>query len=177
MTIFTARLKTEEIFKGKSNDPVVEGTTFGWVIHGGEYPVDECLFTTEVADYERLYSLDVLGIEDRKENDQDEVLLEFTENITRKADGRYEVNIPWIEGSKLRETNLEQSRRRLRNVEKRLNRDDELSKGYEEIVEEQLDTGIVEFAPRGTNWEKNLLHASQACNKTKCNDNKDPYGI
>ena len=141
------KIKTEEIFKRKSNEPVVEGTTFGWVIHGGEYPVDECLFTTEVADYEKLYSLDVLGIEDRKENDQDEVLLEITENITRKADSRYEVNIPWIEVSKLRETNLEQSRRRLRNVEKRLNRDDELSKGYEEIVEEQLDTGIVEFPP------------------------------
>ena len=81
------------MFKGRSNEPVVKGTTFGWVIHGGDCSVDECLFTTEVSDYEKLYSLDVLGIEDRRENDQDEVLLEFTENIARKADGRYEVNI------------------------------------------------------------------------------------
>ena len=84
------KIKMEEIFKGKSNEPVVEGTTFGWVIHGGEFPVDECLFTTEVVDYEMLYSLDVLGIEDQKENDQDEVLMEFTENITRKTDAQAE---------------------------------------------------------------------------------------
>jgi hypothetical protein len=42
--------------------------------------------------------LDILGIKDRKENDQNEVLLEFTEIIARKTDGRYEVNIPWVEG-------------------------------------------------------------------------------
>ena len=81
------------MFKGKSNEPVVEGTTFGWVIHGGNYTVEECLYTTEVSDYKKLCSLDVLGIEGRRENDQDEVLLEFTENIARKADGRYEVDI------------------------------------------------------------------------------------
>lgn len=92
------KIKTEQVFKGKCDELIVEGTTFGWVIHGGDYPVSECLFTTQVSDYERLYSLDILGIKDRKENDQNEVLLEFTENIARKTDGRYEVNIPWVEG-------------------------------------------------------------------------------
>ena len=87
------------MFKGRSNEPVVEGTTFGWVTDGVDCSVNECLFTTEV-------SLDVLGVEDRRENGEDEVLLEFTEYIARKADGRYEVNIPWIKGSELRETNF-----------------------------------------------------------------------
>ena len=114
------KIKTEEVFKGKSNEPVVEGTTFGWVIHGGNYTVEKCLYTTEVSDYKKLCSLDVLGIEDRRENDQDEVVMEFTENIARKADGRYEVNIQWMEGSELRETNFEQSKRRLRSVDKHL---------------------------------------------------------
>ena len=127
-------IKTEEVFKGRSNEPVLKETTFGWVIHGGDCSVDECLFTTEVFDNEKLYSLDVLGIEDGRENDQDEVLLEFTENMARKADGWYEINIPWIEGSELRGTNFEHGKRRLRSVEKKLSRDKELSKGYEEIV-------------------------------------------
>ncbi len=140
------KIKTEEVFKGWCNEPVVEGTTFGWVIHGGD-PVNECLFTTEVSDYERLYSLDILGIEDRKENDQSEVLSEFTENITRKADGRYEVNIPWVEGSELSETNLEQSKRKLSSVERKLIQDEELSRGYQEIVREQLESGIIEHIP------------------------------
>ena len=33
-------------------------------IHGGEFQDDGCRFTREVNDYERLYSLDVLGVED-----------------------------------------------------------------------------------------------------------------
>ena len=45
----------------------MEETTFGWVIHGGdEYTSDGvCMYLREVNDYEKLYSLDVLGVEDR----------------------------------------------------------------------------------------------------------------
>ena len=38
--------------------PALEGTTFGWNIHGGEYSSDQYMFAR----------LDVLGIEDRDEN-------------------------------------------------------------------------------------------------------------
>ena len=31
------RIKTEEVFKGNPGDPIVEGTTFGWTVHGGEF--------------------------------------------------------------------------------------------------------------------------------------------
>ena len=30
------KIKTEEIFKGNDGDPIVEGTSFGWLIHGGD---------------------------------------------------------------------------------------------------------------------------------------------
>ena len=30
-----SRIRTENVFKGEPGDPIVEGTTFGWVIHGG----------------------------------------------------------------------------------------------------------------------------------------------
>ena len=100
----------------------------------------------EVSDYERLYSLDVLGIEDRSENDQQNVHEEFVENIERKEDGRYEVNIPWIEGSQLTETNLHPSRKRLVNVERKLHKENELMKEYQAIIEEQLKSGVIEKA-------------------------------
>ena len=45
-----------------------------------------------MSDYERLYRLDVLGVEDRAENYQLDVYAEFEENVSRKPDGRYEVN-------------------------------------------------------------------------------------
>jgi hypothetical protein len=64
------RIKTEEVFKGEAGDAIVEGTTFGWTIHGGEFPSDEwCWFSRELQDSQQLYSLDVLGVEDRGEND------------------------------------------------------------------------------------------------------------
>lgn len=72
---------------------------FGWTVHGEESKADHSYFTrTTSEDYEQLYSLDVLGVEDRKEFDQEDVKKEFLENIQRKKDGRYQIRIPWIEG-------------------------------------------------------------------------------
>ena len=56
------------------------------MIHGGDYPNINCLFTRESSEYKRLYSLDVLGVEDRGENDQLDVFREFKENVTRQED-------------------------------------------------------------------------------------------
>ena len=82
------RIKAEDVFKGKLGEPIVEGTTFGWIIHGGDRVTDGCLFTRETSDYERLHSLDVFGIEDQGESPQLDVHREFVENISRKTDGR-----------------------------------------------------------------------------------------
>ena len=59
------------MFKGNPGKPLAEETTFGWVIHGGdEYTSDGvCMYLREVNDYEKLYSLDVLEVEDRGENE------------------------------------------------------------------------------------------------------------
>ena len=106
------KIRTEKTFKGCPEDPIVEGTTFGWVIHGGEeYAEDKCMFIKESGGYERLYSLDVLGVEDRGEDDQLDVHSSFKEGITRGEDGRYEVSVPWIPGSSLSSTNEQPSRR------------------------------------------------------------------
>ena len=44
--------------------------------------------SSHLNDYEKLYSLDVLGVKDRGENDQ---LRDFKESVVRKQDGRCEV--------------------------------------------------------------------------------------
>ncbi|XP_048575296.1 uncharacterized protein LOC116604510 [Nematostella vectensis] len=142
---FYCKIRTEQIIKGQPDDPVVEGTTFGWVVHGGkEYADGRCMFVRETNDYERLYALDVLGIEDRSETDQSDVYSEFRENISRTDDGRYEVSVPWVPGAKLENTNEEPSRKRLRNVERKLRNDVELREAYEKIVRDQLHEGIIE---------------------------------
>ena len=56
------------------------------------------MFIKEAGIDEMLYSLDVLGVEDRGEDDQPEVYSSFKESITRGVDGRYEVSVTWIPG-------------------------------------------------------------------------------
>ena len=70
------------------------------------------MYLREVNDYEKLYSLDVLGVEDRGENDQFDILRDFKENIARRDDGTYEVSSPWILGAELSSTNKSVMRRR-----------------------------------------------------------------
>ena len=127
---FYSKIKPEDIFKGKPEDPIVEETTFGWVIHGGDFPDNQCMFTRETSDYERLYSLDVLGVEDRGENDQLDVMKEFHENIFRKEDGRYEVSTmdTWSQ-----ETRMEE---------------------YTKIVEDQLKDEVIEKVPETVNGSR-----------------------
>ena len=112
------------------------------------------MFTRESMEYERLYSVDVLGVEDRGEDDQLDFYTEFQERITRGSDGRYEVSVPWIAGAEVSNTNEIPSRKCLENVERNLRRNEELKSDYEKIVLEQLDQGIVEKAPKQPtgNW-------------------------
>ena len=105
------------------------------------------MFTRDSNEYEQLNSLDVLGIEDRGEDDQTHVYREFQENIIVREDGRYEVSVPWIPGVELGKTNEEPSRNRLRNMERKLNREPVLKDAYEAIIQDQLEKGIIEPVP------------------------------
>ena len=114
----------------------------------------------ETSDYEKLYRLDVLGVQDRGVNDQLDVLKEFKDDITRREDGRYEVRVPWIPGSTLDSTNEQASRRRLQNVNKKLIQNPELQEEYEKIFEDQLRDGIIETVPEqpGGEWTFYMAH-------------------
>ena len=85
------------------------------------------------------YSLNILGVEDRGEDDQLDIYKEFQEGISKRSDGRYEVSVPWIPGAKLSNTNEEPSRRRLHNAERKLKRNEELKIEYDNIVYEQIE--------------------------------------
>ena len=145
-----SKIKTERVFKGHPGEPLVWETTFGLVVHAGdEYGSgNSCMYMRELNDYEKLYSLDVLGVEDRGENDQLDVLRDFKESVVRKQDGRYEVGFPWIPGATLTNTNEALSRKRLENVERKLSRDKKLKGEYGGIIEEQLRAGVIEEAPQ-----------------------------
>ena len=142
------KIRTEEVFKGNPGDRVVEGPTFGGIIHDGNYSSEQCLFVRQPSDYERLYSLDILGVEDRGENDQLDIYREFQENITKTTEGRYELSVPWVSGATMSSSNLEQSRKWVNHVWRKVNQDQDIKKEYEDIVVNQLKEGIVERAPK-----------------------------
>ena len=142
-----SRIRTENVCKGGEGDPIVEETSFGWVVHGGDYYSDDkCMFTRDTSDCEKLFSLDVLGVEDRGDTNS-EILNEFKENITRRDDGRYQITFPWISGRKPTDTNEQQSRKRLQYVNRKLDKTPELKQEYDDIVNQQLSAGVVENAP------------------------------
>ena len=149
------KIRTDQVYKGKSEDPIVEGTTFGWVVHGGQdYADSRCMYVCDHNDYEQLYSLDVLGVEDRGEKDQSTIYAEFQESTTRKEDGRYEVAVPWIPGAVLSNTNEEPSRKRLHNVNRKLKQNQQLKDVYEKIVHEQLKDGVIEKTKESSTSER-----------------------
>ena len=111
------------MYESQQQDPIAEGTTFGWIVHGGkEYADSTRMFVREP---EKLYSLDALGVEDRSEDDQPDVCSDFQENIANGSDGRYdEVGVPWVTGAELFNTNEIPSRKRFQNVEQKLSRNE-----------------------------------------------------
>ena len=106
-------IRTGECKKGLGGQPIADETLFGWAVHGerGEMNINDFTQTTS-SEYEQLYRLDVLGVEDRREFDQEEVKKEFIENIEQREDGRYKIKIPWIEERVPQNTNESQSRLR-----------------------------------------------------------------
>lgn len=98
--------------------------------------------------------MDVLGIEDRGESDQLDVLRDFKESVVRREDRKYEVSFPWIPGTMLSNTNETLSRKRLENVERKLLRNEKLREEYGGIVEEQLKEGVIEEAPQNPTGER-----------------------
>ena len=113
-----------------------------------------CLQENQAITRNIFYTLHIFGVEDRGENDQLDVCKKFKQNTTRSYDGRYEVNVPWIQGEHLPNSNLEPSRKRLVNVCKNIDRDEKLKKDYEEIIEKQLESGIIETAPEEPTGER-----------------------
>ena len=92
-----AKIRTETKPRiGRPGQPVAELTQFGWTIMspGKEIDISSMLLTqTATADYEELCKLDVLGIQDKRE--QADVYDEFKEQLHRSAEGWYETGLPW----------------------------------------------------------------------------------
>lgn len=146
-----AKIKTDSRPRiGNQGEPVAERTKLGWTILSPGEVVDtmQMLLTqTSHLDYEQLCRLDVLGLEDKPQDDQSEVYAEFQEQLNRDPSGWYETSLPWKGGHPPIPTNKQGSLRRLQNLQRKLRRL-EIEKEYAKIIEEQEVEGVVEPADR-----------------------------
>ena len=104
------------------------------------------LTQTSSVDYEELCRLDVLGLADATENDQETVYAEFKEQLTRDPAGWYETGLPWKGNHPNLPNNKQGSQRRLQSLLRKLKRTNNTEK-YDEVIQEQLQQGVVEQAP------------------------------
>ena len=75
------------------------------------------------------------------------------ENITRSKEGRFQVKLSWIPNHPELKSNEQPSRRRLQNTMRKLSKDPETKLAYDQIIEQQLNEGIIEYAPKTSEGE------------------------
>ena len=102
------------------------------------------LTRTSFRDYEQLCNLDVLGLEDRPDGDQQSVYNEFKEQLTRSDEGWYETGLIWKQSHDHLPHNKQGSLRRLENLVKKLQGKPNLFEQYDGIIQEQIAEGVVE---------------------------------
>ena len=135
---------------GKPGQPVAEKTRLGWTLMspGREDVGSPVLLTQSVlVDYEQLCSLDVLGLANGHKNNLLEVYEEFKEQLRPSPAGWYETKLPWKVNHPTLPTNDAGSKRRLEQLVRKLERNGKYEE-YDSIIQEQLQEGIVEPAPK-----------------------------
>ena len=146
---------------GGMGEPIAELTRLGWFIMSPGAEVDKqtmLLTQTSHVDYERLCRLDVLGLEDSSEHDQNLVHEEFKEQLQRSPEGWYETGLPWRSNHPTLKSNKTGSLRRLQSLTRKLQRDGHMEQ-YDKVIREQWEEGIIEKAAEMTsNQEFYLPH-------------------
>ena len=97
-------------------------------------------------DYEQLYRLDVLGLVDISDRDQNIIYTEFKEQLQWSTQG-YQTGLPWKPSNPTLHNNKNGSLTRLSNLLLKLERDPALFKEHDDKIKEQLAEGIAEEAP------------------------------
>ena len=143
-----AQIKTKTTPKiGKPGEPIAELTQLGWNIMSPRSKSDLTnmfLTQTSAVDYEALFRLDVLVLQDHPVSDQDLVFQEFKEQVTRNPEGWYETGLLWKGNHPPLPNNKHGSLKRLGNLVRKREKQLGMLQKYDGIIQDQLPQGIVE---------------------------------
>ena len=151
-----ANIKTGGFIAGRAGEPIAEKTLLGWTLMGNGNQSTNVAFlaNTSKDDYKKLYSLDVLGLEENREGDNALIHQDFKEQLKRNDDGIYSTRMPWKPNHSLLPNNELQSIARLNKQTSRLKKDPQLMNDYHQILQTQLNEGILEEAPAEPTGER-----------------------
>ena len=93
---------------------------------------------TSLYDYMQIFSLDVLGVEDRPEGDQLSIYQEFKELLVQRKDGKYETSLSWKVGHPKLPTNQNTAKNRFNSLIRRFDKQSELFRDYHSSIQDQL---------------------------------------
>ena len=129
----------------KDNDLVVEMTKLGWIISGGGHrnpSYDEnTFFLSSEAQFDAMTKIELLGISDETDSNTD-FHEKFTGMLAQNENGRYVAPLPWKHDI----IELPHNKEIHKNTN-RLVKLDKLSE-YDDIMKEQIETGILEKVPK-----------------------------
>lgn len=111
---------------------------------GQEFDRNAMMLTqTSQLDYEELCCLDVLGLADSSEHDQQAVYGKFKEQLVQSKEGWYKTGLPWRGNQPPLPSDKQGSLHHLNNLNKKLERQGITSK-YNQIIQDQKEEGIIE---------------------------------
>jgi len=133
-------------------DPGAEFTMLGWMVCGRR-PVTESviaekqfLLTTGQEEFEKLGSLDILGLKDIRSPKNKNIHEDFLQQLHKMQGGFYDTRLPWKEDHVPVPTNKNLSVARLNSTIRKLESMGKLE-DYDQIMQEQVNTGIMEPVP------------------------------
>jgi hypothetical protein len=158
------RLLKSHMVQGLPGEPIAQETAFGYVVFGTlQLPrlqplsgtQSTCLLTQSMVPADvslalsNFWSLEGLGIEPPKKADSaEDVLLKFNDTICFK-DGRYEVQLPWINDAPPLSDNFQSAFKRFRSLQNKLSHSPDLKLQYTGALDEYRTLGFVETVPPG----------------------------
>ena len=132
-------------------DPGAEFTMLGWTVYGRQLlsecgPEKQFLLKTGQEEFEKLCSLDVLGLADKEARGESKLHEDFIQQLNKTPAGYYETKLPWKEDHVPLPVNKNLSAARLVSTTRKLEKTGMLEE-YHQIMQEQMAKGILEPVP------------------------------
>ena len=144
--------------RGETGEPIAHLTPLGWTCIRNNNTSYECsqlgrLYfagKTEESDQRadkllrRFWETENVAMNSKEERTKEDEKVVSTVKTSRKwVDGRYQVKVPWKDNKGELQNNYVYAAQRLKSTEKKLSKDDELSRVYKDIFSQYLEKGYI----------------------------------